>query len=261
MGGRRSPQDQDGPRKTKPKQGVLSVRFFFPATLVALTTLVYVSSGNAQEGIRPSAGPVSRAAAPTSPPPNGTNVAVIDIAYIFKNHNRFNTQMKQLETEATEIQGWMKEREAALQAMKEGLKNFKVGTPDFQKAEEKFANEGTQYQLEVRRRQQDVNKREAAIYYTSYEELQKAVAQFALVNRIGIVLKFSKEEIKEDDRNSIMQGLARPVVYHDGLDISKFILTELNKGQPAPVTTPGSAGRSGPRIANPPPPKTGPKTR
>lgn len=215
------------------------MRFFFPATLVALATLVCLSSGNAQEVARPAAGTVPKS---TAPAPNGTNVAVIDIAHIFKNHLRFNSQMKALESEAQEFQGWMQGREKELQAMKEGLKDFKAGTPDFQKAEEKLANEGTQYQLEVRRRQQEVFQREAGIYYDSYAELEKTVALFAQRNNIGIVLKFNRDLIKRDDRNSVMQGLARPVVYHRGLDISHLILGELNKGQPAGAVAPTTSG-------------------
>jgi Skp family chaperone for outer membrane proteins len=210
---------------------VLSVRAsLFPATLVALT-LVCLSSGFAQEGARPTApGPKT-----VAPAPNGTNVAVIDIAYIFKNHIRFNAQMKQLESEAQEFQGWMAEQEKALQAMKEGLKEFKPGTPEFQKAEETLANKGTAYQLEVRRRQQEVLQREASIYYDAYADLEKTVALVAQRNKIGIVLKFNREPIKRDDRNSVMQGLNRPVVYHYGLDITNFILSEVNKGQTAPA--------------------------
>lgn len=215
------------------------MRFFFPATLVALATLVCLSSGLAQDVARPAAGGVPKAAAAA---PNGTNVAVIDIAHIFKNHVRFNSQMKALESEAQVFQGWMQGREKELQDMKEHLKDFKAGTPDFQKAEEKLANEGTQYQLEVRRRQQEVFQREAGIYYDSYAELETTVATFAQRNKIGIVLKFNREPIKRDDRNSVMQGLARPVVYHYGLDISNFILTELNKGQTIPAVAPSNSG-------------------
>jgi Skp family chaperone for outer membrane proteins len=220
---------------------VLSVRVFFPATLVALATLVCLSTGSAQEGTRPAASTVPKTAAA---PPSGTNVAVIDIAYIFKNHVSFNAQMKQLETEAQEFQGWMQEKEKSLQAMKEQLKDFKVGTPDFQKHEEKLANEGTQYQLEVRRRQQEVFQKEAGIYYDSYAELEKTVATFAQQNKIGIVLKFNRDPIKRDDRNSVMQGLARPVVYHYGLDISNLILTAVNKGQKMPAAPQTAEKRS-----------------
>lgn len=208
------------------------MRFFLPATLVALTTLVCLSSGYAQEGARPAAGAVPKAAASS---PNGTNVAVVDIAYIFKHHIRFNANLKALTTEAEEFETWMKGREKQLQAMKEGLKDLRVGTPDFQKQEEKLASEGTTFQLEVRRRQMDVSQREAGLYYDAYAELEKTVALFAQRNRIGIVLKYNRDTIKRDDRRSVMEGLARPVIYQSQLDITNLILTELNKGQVAPT--------------------------
>ena len=223
------------------------MRFFLPATLVALTTLACLSSGIAQEGARsPAAGAVPKAAASV---PNGTNVAVIDIAFIFKNHIRFNSQMKALEAEAQEFQTWMQQRERELQAIKEGLKDLKQGTPDFQKKEEKLASEGTTFQLEVRRRQLDVSQREAGLYYDAYAELEKTVALFAQRNRIGIVLKYNRDTIKRDDRRSVMEGLARPVIYQSQLDITSLILSEVNKGQVAPsgpVTPTGPVGPTGP---------------
>lgn len=222
------------------------MRFFFPATLVALATLVCLSTGFAQDGAttRPPAGSIPKAAAAGSVP-NGTNVAVIDIAYIFNNHSRFKGQMKALETEALEVQGEMQARQKALQALKEGLKEFRPGTPDFQKAEEKFANEMTEFQLQNSRKQQEVTQKEAVIYYEAYNELEKTVAYFAQKNRIGIVIKFDREPIKPDDGVSIRRGLARSVIYQSGLDISNFILTELNKGQPVTPVGPG------PRTASP----------
>ena len=220
------------------------MRFFFPATLVALTTLVCLNTGFGQE--RPAAGPAPRPAAPASAP-NGTNVAVIDIAFIFNNHYRFKGQMKALETEALEVQGEMQARQKQLQALKDGLKELRPGTPDFQKAEEKFANEMTEFQLQNSRKQQEVTQKEAVIYYEAYNELEKTVAYFAQKNRIGIVIKFDREPIKPDDGVSIRRGLARSVIYQSGLDISNFILAELNKGQTAP---PASVGPAGPAQRN-----------
>ena len=111
------------------------MRFFLPATLVALTTLACLSSGIAQEGARsPAASAAPKAAAS---PPNGTNVAVIDIAFIFKNHIRFNSQMKALEAEAQEFQTWMQQRDKELQAMKEVLRTSR--NPDSER-EEKLAS-------------------------------------------------------------------------------------------------------------------------
>jgi Skp family chaperone for outer membrane proteins len=183
----------------------------------------------AQEG---AARPVSSTPKTAAAPPNGTNVAVIDVAYIFKNLNQFNAAMKEFDSEAQSLQAWAQDREKTLQTMQEGLKDLKATSPDFQKREEKLANEATTYKLEVRRRQQEMAQKEAAIYYDSYAELEKTVALFAQRNRIGIVLKYQREPMKREDRRSVMEGLARPVVYQSQLDITNFILTELNKGQP-----------------------------
>ena len=216
------------------------MRFFLPATLVALTTLVCLSSGFAQEGARsPAAGAVPKAAAA---PPNGTNVAVLDIAFIFKNHIRFNSQMKALEGEAQEFQTWMQQRERELNAMKEGLKDLKQGTADFQKKEEALTSEGAKFQLDGRRRQLELGQKEAGLYYDAYADLEKTVRLFAQRNRIGIVLKYNSESIKRDDRRSVMEGLARPVIYQSQLDITNLILSELNKGQTAPTAPAGPAG-------------------
>jgi Skp family chaperone for outer membrane proteins len=207
----------------------------FPATLVALATLFCLAdSGLSQEGARPSA-----AAAPvktTAVPPSGTNVAVIDVGFIFKNHIRFNSSMKQLEQEMEEYQGWMKSKEATFKELRDALGTFKAGTVEFQKQEEKIANETAQTQLDIRRKQQELAAKEAGLYYDTYAELEQKIGLVAQRNRIGIVLRYNREPMKRDDRSSVLQGINRAVVYQYGLDITKYILDEVNKDAPAPTT-------------------------
>jgi len=221
-----------GPRKTKPKQGVLSVRAsLFPATLVALATLICLSSsGSGQEGARPTGVPKA-----PPPPPNGTNVAVIDTAYIFKNHVRFNAALKQMDQDAEEFKAWMVTRDKYFQEQNETLKQYKLGSPEFQRQEEKLASELTQNKLESHRKQQELRLKEAALYYDTYAELEKTLTLVARRNQIGIVLRYTREAMKRDDPNSVNQGLMRGVVYQYGLDISKHVLDELNAGQQMPA--------------------------
>ena len=214
----------------------------FPATLVALATLVCLSSsGLAQDGVRPT-GPAS-APPKTTAAPSGTNVAVIDIGFIFKNHVRFNSSMKQLESEMEEYQGWMKTKETEFKGLRDTLLTFKAGTVEFQKQEEKIANETAQTQLEIRRRQQELAAKEAGLYYDTYAELEQKIALVSQRNRIGIVLRYNREAMKRDDRSSVLQGINRAVVYQSGLDITKFILDEVNAG--ARMATPPAQGPGG----------------
>src|SRR5689334_9848651 len=89
---------------TSQQQGVLSVRlslsryFLFGATFVAGPLSVFILAAPATGQIpagapRPTAGPAPAASAPVVA---GTSVAVIDVAYIFKNHVRFNAQMNDM---------------------------------------------------------------------------------------------------------------------------------------------------------------------
>ena len=53
---------------------------------------------------------------------------------------------------------------------------------------------------------------------------------FAESNRIGLVLRFSSEEIDPTNRQSVMQGVNQPIVYNQGgLNITKYILDRLHR--------------------------------
>ena len=80
-------------------------------------------------------------------------------------------------------------------------------------------------------------------------EVEQTVAVFAQRNRINLVLRFTGDEIKQDDRASILQGVNRPVVYQQGLDITDHILGLLN---PPGQTTAAPAGTVPPRTATGP---------
>jgi hypothetical protein len=54
------------------------------------------------------------------------------------------------------------------------------------------------------------------------------VANFARQNNISLVLRFSSEPIEPDDRNSVLQGINRAVVYQNQLNITGHVLKEIN---------------------------------
>jgi hypothetical protein len=91
-------------------------------------------------------------------------------------------------------------------------------------------------------------EQEARVYYRVYREIEQSVGLFAQRNRIGLVLRFNGDEMKEDDRASVLQGVNRAVVYQQNLDVTEFILGDLNRGT-TPPPTPGAA--AGAQTANP----------
>jgi hypothetical protein len=79
-------------------------------------------------------------------------------------------------------------------------------------------------------------EREAQVYFNAYREVEAAVGRFASERRIGLVLHHNGEDMDPTQRDSIMQGINRIVVYQDRLDITGMILDQLERGTPPTPT-------------------------
>ena len=221
------------------------------ATFVAgpLSIFVLAAPASAQQGAapgatRPQGGPPA-AAAPIAPAPAGTSVAVIDIAYIFKNHVRFNRAMNDMKGDIEAFDAAIRTDQQNFQKKREQLSAFSPSGPDYKKAEEELAHMKSDVDIKVAVKRREFLEQEAKVYYGIYREIEDAVAVFAQRNRISLVLRFSGDEMKPDDRNSVLQGVNKPVVYQYQLDITQLILNQLNAG----ATMPAGAGGVAPPAA------------
>jgi Skp family chaperone for outer membrane proteins len=216
------------------------------ATLVAglCSTMFLATPAWGQVG-NPAARPPA-ASAPTAAPATGTNVAVIDIAFIFKHHARFNAKMEEIkkgiESYEAEMQGTQREFNQA----REALATFTPGSREYKQKEEELARMQSQVQVNVALKRKEFLEEEARVYFTVYKEVEESVALFAQRWRIGLVLRYNREEMKPDSRESVLQGVNRAVVYHGGLDITDQILSELNRGAIPPATS--GQGQPAPQI-------------
>lgn len=156
-----------------------------------------------------------------------TSIAMMDVSYIYKNHKSFNEQMGVLTQKAQDFQHNMKTIEAELQLLKIRMEQA-TDKSEKTKLEAELARQNTDYQLLVRTNQKDFIDAEAKIYYDTYMLLQEETKKYCRSRGIHVVLKFTRDPIKAEDRNSVMQGLARPIVFSDAPDISGDILKVLN---------------------------------
>jgi Skp family chaperone for outer membrane proteins len=235
---------------TRNKQGVLSVRLSLVcATFVAgpLSFCLLISPASAQNpglpnpGVRPAGPPSVAAAPPQGQAAAGTSVAVIDIAHIFKNHVRFNAQMNDMKRDIDAFDGAMRDESKKLQQKQEAMMQFNQASPEFKKADEELAHLKSDFQIRVQAKKREFLEQEARVYYGIYREVEEGVASFAQRNRIGLVLRYTGDEMKPDDRASVLQGVNKPVVYQDRLDITQHILNQLNAGATMPPNGGGNA--------------------
>jgi Skp family chaperone for outer membrane proteins len=197
------------------KQGVLIVKTTFGFAALAAVMLAVASHTT----------PVYGQAAPTS-------AAVIDIPYIFKNHIRFQQAIDDIKDDINAYKDFVKQEEQKIRAEAEKASQYKPGTREYKTIEENVARMKVELQLEGAKRQKDFMEREARAYFTAYQEVEAAVAEFAVRNRVNLVLRYSGEAMDPTKRESIMQGINRFVVYQDRLNITDLVLDMVNRGTP-----------------------------
>jgi len=188
------------------------------------------------------------AVAPVQPQPSAgpaTHVAVIDVGYIFKNHVRFKAAMDRMKDEVMAAENGLKAERDRINGLMEQIKGFNVGTPEYKKLEADIAKAQGDFNVNAQLQKKDFMDREAKVYLQVYTEVEKAVEQFAREHRIAIVHRFDGEPLDTSDRNQILRGITKPIVYlESGIDITPDILKLLNA---TPVAAGPAAAGTRPR--------------
>ncbi|MCA9176839.1 MAG: OmpH family outer membrane protein [Planctomycetales bacterium] len=227
-----------------------------PSSLHTITwslTLAFCSVATAQftqPPTQPVAGPTqspptraTSAAGALSPYP--TRIAVVDVKQIFEQNNRFKSQMeaiegqvKKLQEEMTNVQKWALDQQKALGEMPKG--------PNRDAAEAKLASQIAQYRVNETLKKKNILESEAAVYYNSWRDIERAVEAHCQRHRIDLVVRFDSRNMDPSNRESVMQTVNRSVIYQaPELDITNSVLMMLNAGaaqasaaRPATATQP-----------------------
>ena len=171
-----------------------------------------------------------------------THVAVVDVGYIFKNHARFKTAMDKMRDEVMQAENGLKAERDRINGLMEQIKGFNVGTPEFKKLEAEIAKAQGDSNVTAQLQKKDFMDREAQVYNQVYQEIEKAVEQFARQHRIAAVFRFDGEPSDSSNRDSILREITQPIVYLEpGIDITPDVLKMLNGT--AVATQPAAAGQ------------------
>ena len=200
-----------------------------PATILADASIGWFCTCLSYGQTVPASAPASSAAAPRS------SVAVVDISYIFKNHTRFKQQMEGMKGQVKEFEDQLRKRHQAIAQMKETLGEHRPGTPDYKRIEEEIARIASQLQVDTQLKRKEFLEREARVYYNVYTEITNMIAYFAERHSLSLVLRFNSEKIDPQDRQQVLQGVNRAVVFQKNLNITYEVLDRLNRGTPPPV--------------------------
>jgi Skp family chaperone for outer membrane proteins len=163
-------------------------------------------------------------------------VAVVDVAYIFKKHARFLQEMEMMKQKVQAAEKGLQNDQDDLKRMAEQLKALNAGSPDYKKLEADMLKKQGDINLNVSLQKKDFMEQEGQIYFKVSREIDDAVSLLAKKNNIVLVLRFNGDPIDPADRNDILRGINKPIVYYDPrMDITPFVLQDLNRS-----ATPGT---------------------
>lgn len=166
----------------------------------------------------------------------GHHIAVIDIAYIFKNLPSIKSEVEKVESELKAFDTEVKQRRQALQQAVAQLKTLKVGTPDYAKQEEAVATMESKMRLDMGRKQKEFGEAEAKIYFTNYQRISAAVKAIATHNKINLVLRFNSEGMDMEKSETVARGVMKNIVYHDStIDMTEMVMRYLEQTAATPV--------------------------
>ena len=164
----------------------------------------------------------------------GVIVAVLDLAKVFKQHPRLQTDVKTIQDEYKAFQqSVINDRKVLGQKVKQ-LEQLKASSPEHRKLEAELAQKDGNMQVQVRLKQKEFQQREAQAHYRAYLEVLAAVKNICTRHNISLVLRYDSKEIDPSNGNSIMRGITRNIVYQSRLDITDLVVKELFATAKAP---------------------------
>ena len=146
--------------------------------------------------------------------------------------------MEKMKKEVETYEQHLRTQQQQLLKEKERLNDYRPGTTEYEQLERSLADRSAKLQVDMQMKRKEFLEREAYVYYRVYENVAAAIQQFAEQNSIELVLRYSGEQMDPANRQSVLQGVNRPIVYHRDLDITREVLDRLNR---APRVTQGGA--------------------
>ena len=161
---------------------------------------------------------------------NGHRIAVVDVAYIFKNHEGIKAQVSQVENDLKSYDEQLKGKRDELKLAIDELKGYKVGTPKYTQQEEMVASMESKLRLDMNRKKKELGDAEAKIYYENYKLIASGVKFLAQHYKINLVLRYNSEDMDLEKGDSVIRGVMNNIVYHDeALDMTKGVMQYLDK--------------------------------
>lgn len=154
-------------------------------------------------------------------------VAVLDVARVFKENPEFDTSMKKIRQEADGLKAQITQQQQAIKAEAQQLAQYEAGSAERNQMEATLEQKQTALRTQARQAEAELLNREAGIYFETYQRMQGVLSEIASQHGISLVLRFDSQEIDRANREAVIKGVNRPVVFHRRLDLTNLVIQNM----------------------------------
>ena len=154
-------------------------------------------------------------------------VAILDVAKVFKENAAFDAKVKAIKKQADALKEQITAEQDRIKKAVMELRGAPAG-PERNKKEAELEQQHTRLRTTTRQSEAELLRREAQVYYETYREMQAVVEAVSKANGLSLVLRFDSESIDPNNRNEVIKGVNRAVVFHRQLDLTSLVSKELN---------------------------------
>ncbi len=159
---------------------------------------------------------------------SGQTIGLLDVGYIYKHYPRFTAMLAEMKTDVQAAEAEAKKKKEALEGLQKELRLHAVGTPQYAALEKRIAMAQAELAGSVATQKKVFVRREARLYYDTYQEISQVVQEYARANNIALVLRISDDPVNVNEPKDVLGRINRQVVWHDqSRDLTRIILQRL----------------------------------
>jgi outer membrane protein len=183
-------------------------------------------------------------------------VALVDVAYIFKNYDKFTRLYDAMKAEVKQREKEIADAQTELKTFMAQKQSLTPDTQDYKKMEQRIVQKKGELELAAENARREFTQKEANLYHQTYQEVEAAVAAYAEPRGITLVLRASREnENGTANPQDVIKEVSQMVIYSlKSMDITDAVLNSLNAQGGMKQVTPNNparpAGTQVPRVVD-----------
>lgn len=175
--------------------------------------------------------PAARAQQATTP-----EVVLVDVGYIFQNHEGFKAMRAELKAAVTQAETEVQAKRNQMRDLAKQLGDMQQGTPEYNDLETKLTKDQADLNVHVAVQRKKFIEHETKMMHEIYKEITDEVAYYCKQKGIRLAVRFEGDPVADDNPDEVIKLINRHVVFYDqAIDITPVILNELNQRAKKPT--------------------------